>query len=125
MAIVLSRILSPTMLLYSFVLITQFAEGVYLGRQIDPPGAFSLLRWVGLLWIFGWWLRADSRKRDVACVYDIGFFLCIAWPVVMAYYLVETRGAKGLLLILGFVGAYFGAAIIGVVLSVLVAGFAG
>lgn len=30
MAIVLSRALSPTVLLYSFVLITQFAYGLYL-----------------------------------------------------------------------------------------------
>src|SRR6266849_10928919 len=109
MTIVLSRILYPTTLLYSFVLITQFAEGVYLGRQIDPPGAFSLLRWAALLWIVGWWLRADSRKRGVASVYDIGFFLCIAWPLVMPYYLVKTRGVKGLLVILGFIAAYVGA----------------
>jgi hypothetical protein len=113
MNIVLSRILSPTILLFSFVVITQFAEGVYLGRQIEPPGAFSLLRWAALLWIIREWLRTDSRERGVASVYDIGFFLCIAWPVVMPYYLVKTRGAKGLILILGFVGAYFGATLSG------------
>jgi hypothetical protein len=65
-------------------------------------------------------LRTDSRKRAVAAVYDLGFFLYIAWPVVMPYYLVKTRGAKGLLLILSFIAAYVGSAILGVVLSVLV-----
>lgn len=121
MAIALSRIASPTVLLYSFVLITQFADGLYLGRQIEPPGVFILVRWVGLLWLMGWWLRTDSRKRTVASVYDIGLFLYIAWPLVMPYYLVKTRGAKGLLFISGFVGAFFGTAVVGFVLSVLVA----
>ena len=121
MTIVLSRILSPTTLLYSFVLITQFAEGVYLGRQIDPPAAFSLLRWAALLWIVGWWLRTDSRKRGGVAVYDLGFFLYIASPLVMPYYLVKTRGVKGLLVILGFIAAYVGATIVGIILSVTVA----
>jgi len=121
MATVLSRILSPTVLLYSFVVITQFAYGIYLGRQVGAPAAFTLLHWAAQLWIIGWWLRSDSRKRGVKWVYDLGFFLCIAWPIVMPYYLVKTRGAKGLLVILGFIGAYAGATIVGIILSVTLA----
>jgi hypothetical protein len=56
-------------------------------------------------------------------VYDLGFFLCIAWPLIMPYYLFKTRGAKGLLVILAFIGAYVGAAILGITLSVMVAVF--
>jgi polyferredoxin len=108
-------------LLYSFVIITQFAYGLYLGQQIEAPGAYALLHWAAQLWIIGWWLRTDSRKRGVVWVYDLGFFLWIAWPLVMPYYLVKTRGAKGLLVILGFMGAYVGAAILGIILSVTVA----
>jgi hypothetical protein len=51
----------------------------------------------------------------------MGLFLYIAWPVIMPYYLVKTRGAKGLLVILGFVGAYLGAQMAGVALYVLLA----
>lgn len=116
-----SRTLLPTVLLYSFVIVTQFAYGLYLGQQIEAPGAYELLHWAAQLWIIGWWLRTDSRKRRVAWVYDLGFFLCIAWPLVMPYYLVKTRGAKGLLVILGFMGAYVGATIVGIILSVAVA----
>jgi hypothetical protein len=118
MATVLSRMFSPAPLLYSFVVITQFAYGVYLGAQLEPPPAVTLLYWLGFLWAVGWWLRIDSRKRGVASVYDLGFFLYIAWPVVMPYYLVKTRGAKGFLVMLGFVAAYFGAAIVGMIVSV-------
>src|SRR5882762_7456991 len=102
MATVLSRILSPAPLLYSFVVITQFAHGVYLGAQLEPLGAFTLLYWLIFLWVVGWWMRTDSRKRGGASVYDMGFFLYIAWPLVMSYYLVKTRRARGLLVILGF-----------------------
>lgn len=73
----------------------------------------------------GWWLLRDSRKRGVAWVYDTGFFLSIAWPVVMPYYLLKSRGLKGLLVVLGFVGAYLGAQLVGVVLRVLLGFVAG
>lgn len=121
MTTLLSRILSPTVLLYSFVVITQLAHGIYLGQQLEPPGGFALLSWIGLLWIIGWWLRTDSRGRDVARVYDMGFFLFIAWPLVLPYHLVKTRGAKGLVAVVAFVAAYIGAAIVGMIVSVLVA----
>src|SRR6267378_2391699 len=119
MATVLSRMFSPGPLLYLFVVITQFAYGVYLGAELELPPGVMLLYWVGFLWAVGWWLRIDSRKRGVAAIYDLGFFLYIAWPVVIPYYLVKTRGAKGLLLILGYIVAYVGAAILGIVLSEL------
>jgi len=119
------RVFSATTLLYSFVVITQFAFGLYLGRQMEAPPAYTLLHWAAQLWIIGWWLHSDIRKRGVAWVYDIGFFLCIAWPIVMPYYLVKTRGAKGLLTILGFMGAYVGAAIAGIIVSVAAAALGG
>ena len=118
MANVLSRILSPAPLLYSFVIITQFTYGAYVGAQLEVPGGFTFLFTVGLLWAVGWWLRTDSRRRRVLSVYDLGLFLYLAWPFVMPYYLLKTRGAKGLLVILGFVVAYIGAAIIGIIMSV-------
>ena len=49
----------------------------------------------------------------------MGFFLVVAWPFIIPYYLVKSRGAKGLFVILGFVGAYVGAVIIGIMISVL------
>src|SRR6266850_1842543 len=99
----LAKLLSPTALLYMYVVVTQVAHGIYLASTIEPPAVFALIDFVGLLWIMGWWLLTDSRKRGVAWVYDIGFFLSIAWPFIMLYYLLKTRGAKGLLLILAFV----------------------
>src|ERR1041384_670634 len=122
MSTVLSRrILSPTVFLYSFVIIWGIAGAFYSAHQIEPPPLFLLLRWVGFLWVMGWWLRTDSRKCAVASVYDMGFFLYIAWPVVMPYYLLKTRGTKGLLFILAFIGTLVGGVILGLVLSAVVA----
>jgi len=123
MANVLSRILSPAPLLYIFVIVTQFAYGVYLGAQFEFPQGITLISFFGMLWVVGWWLRMDSRRRGVLSVYDLGFFLYLAWPLVMPYYLLKTRGARGLLVILGFGVVYVGAAILGMVTAALVVTF--
>ena len=112
--------LSPARLLFSFVVITQFGYGAYIGARLPFPEGITLIYFVGMLWASGWWLRTDSRRRSVLSVYDLGFFLYLAWPIVMPYYLVKTRGPKGLLIILGFVVAYVGSALLGILLSVVV-----
>lgn len=94
---------------------------IYFASEIEPPTAFTFINFFGFLWIVGWWLLTDSRKRGLAWVYDIGFFLSIAWPFIMPYYLLKTRGAKGLLLILAFVAVYIGSLIAGMALYLLLA----
>jgi hypothetical protein len=111
---------APAPLLYFFVVITQFAYGAYIGAQLPFPEVITLIYHVGILWAIGWWLRTDSRRRGVLSVYDLGLILYLAWPIVMPYYLVKTRGAKGLLVILGFVVAYVGATLLGALLLVVV-----
>lgn len=117
----LSQLISPAVLLYIYLILTQIAQGIYFAGEFELPPAFSLAYSAGLLWIVGWWLLRDSRKRGVAWVYDIGFFLSIAWPFIMPYYLLKTRGARGFLLILAFVGTYIAASLIGMAFYLLLA----
>ncbi len=119
-----SQIASPTVLLYTFLIVTQIPQGFYSGGKIEPPPGFTLVYALAFLWIIGWWLVRDSRKRGVALVYDTGFFLSIAWPLIMSYYLFKSRGAKGLLVILSFVGVYIGAQLVGALLYVLLTSMA-
>lgn len=42
------------------------------------------------------WLRADARARHVPLVHDMGLFLWIAWPVLIPWYGIKTRGRHGL-----------------------------
>jgi hypothetical protein len=119
MAFPISRTINPTLLLYAFVVISQFGLGLYQAQGIEPPAALTLVSLLGLLWIIGWWLRADSRKRQVSLVYDMGLFLYVAWPIIMPYYLLRTRGTKGLLVALGFMVAYLGATTAGIIIGLL------
>ena len=115
----LSQIASPVVLLYVFVIITQMTIGIYVASELELPPLFTLLYPFAFLWVIGWWLLRDSRKRGVKWVFDMGLFLYIAWPLIMPYYLLKTRGAKGLLVILGFAAAYLGAQMLGIALYVL------
>jgi len=38
------------------------------------------------------WIRSDARARKIALVHDLGLFVLIAWPVVIPWYAVKTRG---------------------------------
>ena len=46
-------------------------------------------------------------------------------PLFMSAYLVKTRGGKGFLIILGFIGTYLVATIVGIILSVAAAVLSG
>jgi hypothetical protein len=115
----LSRVASPTPLLYVFLAVTQAAYGFYIARGASLPPAFVLLYPFAFLWAVGWWLRSDSRKRGVAWVFDMGLFLYVAWPFVLPYYLFKTRGAGAVLTILAFAGVYVAASVLGAVLGLI------
>lgn len=115
----LRNISSPSVWLYLFLIVTQAAAGIYLARKTEPPPGFTFLYPLGLLWVVGWWLRVDSRARGVAWVFDMGMFLYIAGPFFMPYYLLKTRGAKGLLVMLAVAVVYVGALIAGAALYLL------
>jgi len=115
----LSRIFSPTVLLYAFVVISQIGHGIYEVTEGGPPAAFTVISVLGFLWLLGWWLRRDSRLRSISGVYDLGLFLYMLGPFILIYYLLKTRGARGLLVILGFVVAYIGGLLVGATIASL------
>ena len=116
----LANLGTTTGLLYIFAVLTQVASGIYLASERELPPAFRLMYMLGFLWIIGWWLVRDSRERGVGWAYDMGLFLYIAWPFIMLYYLLKTRGAQGLWVILCFTGVYVGALLAGMMLYDLV-----
>ena len=38
------------------------------------------------------WLQADARVRGIRTVHDWGLFVYLAWPVIVPWYAVKTRG---------------------------------
>ena len=117
----LSRVVSPTVLLYTFAFTSEIGEGFYSVTEGEPPRGFTVASGIGFLWILGWWLRRDHRLRGIPWIYDMGMFLYMVWPFIMPYYLIKSRGARGLLGILGFVGAYVGGLVVGVTVATLLA----
>jgi hypothetical protein len=93
-------------------------SGVYLASGREAPPTFAAVYVFGFLWMIGWWFRDDSKRRQIRWVYDIGFFLYLAWPFVLPYYLLKSRGVKGIIAVLAFIGVYLGATVLGIVLSV-------
>jgi hypothetical protein len=101
------RILSSA-LIFAFVSVTQVGRGIYAARDIELPGPIAVIEYAALLMLMGYWLELDSRKTRVMRVWDLGFFIFLAGPFLIAYYMLKTRGwGRGLLVILGFLALYF------------------
>ncbi len=104
-----------TVLLFVFFAVAQTARGIYLGSGIEPAPAYVMLDFLGVIWILGWWLGQDLRAQKVARPLDLGMFLMIAWPLVVPYYLIKTRGVRALALIAIFVAVYMTPVILGAI----------
>jgi hypothetical protein len=48
------------------------------------------------------WVAVDRRTTRFHGSYEFDAFLFIGWVIVLPYYLVKTRGGRGLLPLLGF-----------------------
>jgi hypothetical protein len=113
------KISVSVLLLWLFMLISQIAAGVYAGFEVEPSGGFVTLQYVVLFWLVGDWLMKDNRQHHIDWVFDMGFFLYLAWPLIIPFYLFKTRGVKALLIIAGFIAGYLGAWFLGMVCSFL------
>jgi len=50
------------------------------------------------------WLQSDSRTTRYWPCFEYEAFTFMAWPFTLPQYLVHTRGRKGVLVFLGFLG---------------------
>jgi len=96
-------------IIIGFICLTQAVCAFYANYEMEPPGGFDLLRYLGLFWLIGDWFSKDNKKYKIEWAYDMGFFLYVFWPIFIPYYLFVTRGFKSALsIILGFVTLYVG-----------------
>ena len=73
----------------------------YTVVAVDPPGVTSLFIAVAPVVSAALWMRRDARLHRVAVVFDWGLFVYIAWPVLIPWYVLHTRGRAGWPLLLG------------------------
>ena len=78
--------------------------GVYAFFRTEPSFVNSILGSYGLLVYVAFWVLDDARKRQDWPCYDFGTFIFFGWPAVVPWYLIRTRGPKGILLALAVLG---------------------
>ncbi|MGH9966903.1 MAG: hypothetical protein ACREBG_03585 [Pyrinomonadaceae bacterium] len=93
------------------------ANGLYAGLEVETPASLAIGGTLSLFCAVAWWMRQDSQKRKFSWPFDMGMFLYIAWPLVLPYYMLKTRGVKALLAVGAFVGLYAVASMAGVALG--------
>ena len=79
------------------VIFTSF--GGVLGRNhLRVPGELASLESVAQQLFVALWVYVDRQRRRLNLAYEFEAFVFFAWPIVLPYYLVKSRGARGLLL---------------------------
>ena len=66
------------------------------------------------------WVYADASSRQRRLCYDYDTFLFFAWPLLAPCYLFQTRGIRGFLTMLYFVGVCLAGVSVGVACEILI-----
>jgi len=76
-------------------------------------GLFVLLRVIGWGGWLGWWYEDDCRARRATPAFDMGFFLALAWPLLVVGALFTPRRRQMVLMIVTFIAVYAIAKLVG------------
>lgn len=75
--------------------------------ELDVPERSEYL-WVLIFTLLvAMWAVKEPKQTEHKGLSPFGAFMFFAWPLVLPYHLVKTRGIEGLVLFLGFVGLYY------------------
>jgi hypothetical protein len=108
---------SDTVMLYAFAFVAYTAGGLYSMSRWDTRG-LDLLTRVGLLYVVGYWLAKDSRRRSFHLPYCLGMFLLATWVILLPYYLFKTRGARAIIPVALYLATLFFSTALGAVLAI-------
>lgn len=97
-----------------------FAMGLHYGLAIQRSPAFDVVYSIAFWVILSWWFIFDSEIHGWKWLHSWGIFLYATGWLVVPYYLFRTRGVRALLIILFFVGLYFGTQLFGLVIGAFV-----
>jgi len=78
-----------------------FASVYAMLGQEPPDSVLTLSSTVQLLFIL-YWVVVDAHRRHRVPCHDFGFLVGTFMPVSLAWYLVWTRGLRGVLMLIGF-----------------------
>ena len=101
-------------------LFCSLTAAAYAATQVDPSPIVVLMLSGGPLLAVILWLQKDARRTGVGAVQDWGYFLVLAWPVVIPWYAFKTRGRQGWRLTAGLFSLIWSAYVSGVLVSYVV-----
>lgn len=78
-------------IVYSILLSILAYSGEWVSYETDYFFVFS----IGFL--IAWWVKEDMLKRKLFGLFDFQAYVCGGWPLILPYYLIKTRGWKGIL----------------------------
>lgn len=99
----LENISRPAKVFFAFTFFAQVIVSLYEAWAFEPSIVNDLLFHLANASILWWWLTEDSRKTGDTWPMDLGYFIYIAWPVLIPYHLFKTRGFSGFIGILAYI----------------------
>ena len=106
-------------LLGVLIFIYHLGLGILNARGQEPSPALEFLYEAGFICGVVWWLRAEAKNSPVARIYCAGLLVGSAWPIIIPYHLIKTRGARGLLPLFALIATFIFAWITAVVISLV------
>ena len=97
---------TPLAILVAFFLLGNIGVAIAGVREVEASPAFRVLYYVGVAWALSWWVLLDSRAKKIPTSIDHGWFVFYAWPVIVPYHIIRTRGFRGCGLILALIGTF-------------------
>lgn len=101
----LENISRPSKVFFAFTFAGQLIGNLYEAWQLETPIAYAYLFHLGYASILLWWLKEDMRHERGTLPLDYGFFLYLAWFILIPYHLFATRGLRGFIGIFGYIAA--------------------
>jgi hypothetical protein len=71
------------------------ATALYALTGTEPSVSVTLLILFGPSLSVILWMQKDACATKTGAVHDLGFFLFLAWPVVLPWYVFKSRGRRG------------------------------
>src|SRR5580692_7870187 len=94
--------LSTGILLWTFWLVDAISFGAITGNHGHISIGLDLAEKFALVILLASWVNSDAQMRRQSLCYDFDFFVYVAWPFALLYYLFLTRGLRAFSTLLGF-----------------------
>lgn len=98
--------------LIAFAVLCVILLGLRVGLMMDDDANVALLGWsIGGALV--WWMLLDARDRQSSLTHSHGWQAVAFWLPVVPIYAIHAHRTRGILGVVFFVGAYWGATILG------------